>query len=67
MQNKDKQTQLFQRNQSILSIPAMPKTLDTMTDAELNKKLQLSYAQSLAGTGRPFDQVFDELERSVHY
>ena len=33
-----------------------------MTDAELNAKLQHSYAQSLAGEGRPFEEVFDELE-----
>ena len=45
-----------------LTIPAEPKTLDVLTDAELNAKLQHSYAQSLAGEGRPFEEVFDELE-----
>ena len=48
-----------------LTIPAEPKTLDTMSDAELNEKLRHSYEQSLAGEGRPFEQVFDELERGL--
>ena len=48
-----------------LTIPREPRTLDTMTDAELNAKLQHSYEQSLAGEGRPFNEVFDELERSL--
>ena len=34
-------------------------------DAELNAKLQHSYEQSLAGEGRPFEEVFDDLERSL--
>lgn len=48
-----------------LTIPAEPKTLDSMTEEELNAKLQHSYEQSLAGEGLPFDVVFDELERSL--
>ena len=36
-----------------------------MTAAELDAKLQHSYEQSIAGAGRPFDQVFDELEREI--
>ena len=48
-----------------LMIPAAPKTIDTMTPAELDRKLQHSYEQSLAGEGRPFHEVFDELERSL--
>ena len=48
-----------------LTIPKEPKTLDTMSVTELNAKLQNSYEQSLAGEGRPFHQVFDELERGV--
>lgn len=44
----------------------IPITLDSMTAAELNTKLRHSYAQSLAAEGRPYDEVFDELERSVH-
>ena len=48
-----------------LTVPAMPKTLDTMTAEELNAKLQHSYEQSLTGQGRPFDEVFDELEQRL--
>jgi len=36
-----------------------------MTAAELDAKLQHSYEQSLAGAGRPFEQVFDEMERGL--
>lgn len=48
-----------------LTIPLEPKTMDTMPDGELNAKLQHSYAQSLAGEGRPINDVFDELERGL--
>ena len=48
-----------------LTIPLEPKTPDTMSIAELDAKLQHSYEQSLAGAGRPFEQVFDELERRL--
>ena len=48
-----------------LTPPSIPKTMDTMTPAELDRKLQRSYEQSLAGEGRPFHEVFDELERSL--
>ena len=41
------------------------KELHNMTDVELNKKLQKSYEQSLAGEGVPYNEVFDELERSL--
>ena len=34
-----------------------------MTDAELTAKLAQSYEQSLKGEGRPYAEVFDELER----
>ena len=48
-----------------LTIPKEPKTLDRMSEAELNAKLQHSYEQSLTGGGRPSEQVFDELERGL--
>ena len=48
-----------------LTIPAEPKTLDRMTQAELDARLEHSYAQSLAGEGRPCEDVFDELERGL--
>ena len=48
-----------------LTVPAVPRTLDVMSDKELNAKLQHSYEQSLAGEGRPYNEVFDEIERSL--
>jgi hypothetical protein len=49
------------RRQTVsMTIPAEPETLDEMTDA----KLRHSYEQSLAGEGRPFEEVFDEPERA---
>lgn len=48
-----------------LTIPNEPKTLDTMTDDELDVKLRHSYEQSLAGKGRPLNEVFDEIERNL--
>lgn len=42
-----------------------PKTLDTLTAAELNAKLEHSCNQSLADEGRPLDDVFDELRRGL--
>lgn len=46
-----------------LTIPNEPKTLDTMTENELDIKLQHSYEQSLSGEVIPFDEVFDEIEK----
>jgi addiction module RelB/DinJ family antitoxin len=48
-----------------MTLPAEPRTLDAMTDAELNAKLEHSYGQSLAGEGRPFEEVFDKLEKGL--
>lgn len=48
-----------------LKIPSELKTIDGMSDAELDAKLQHSYAQSLAGEGRPMNAVFDDLERGL--
>ena len=48
-----------------LVVPDEPKTLDSMTKAELDAKLQHSYNQSLNGEGRPLEAVFDELERDL--
>ena len=48
-----------------LTIPSEPQTSDAMSDAELDAKLQRSYAQSLAGEGRSMDAVFDDLERGL--
>lgn len=48
-----------------LTIPKEPRTADVMSENELNEKLQHSYEQSLAKEGRPFEEVFDEIERSL--
>ena len=48
-----------------LYIPSEPKTLDVMSDIELNAKLQHSYNQALSEEGLPFNKVFDQLERSL--
>ena len=46
-----------------LMLPSEPKTLDSMTNEQINIKLQHSYEQSLLGEGRPANEVFDEVER----
>ena len=48
-----------------LTIPTEPRTVDAMSDDELDAKLQHSYAQAIAGEGRPMSEVFDDLERSL--
>lgn len=48
-----------------LTLPHEPQTIDAMTNNALNAKLQHSYEQALAGEGRPYTEVFDELERSL--
>ena len=48
-----------------LTIPTEPVTIDNMSDAELDTKLQHSYRQSIAKQGRAMDDVFDDLERSL--
>ena len=48
-----------------LTVPPVPKTLDVMTRSELDQKFKHSYEQSLAGEGRPFADVFDDLERGL--
>ncbi|MCI6935760.1 MAG: type II toxin-antitoxin system RelB/DinJ family antitoxin [Clostridiales bacterium] len=39
-----------------LTVPSEPRTLDAMSDAEFDAKLQHSYAQSAAGEGRPLGE-----------
>lgn len=48
-----------------MTLPTEPRTLDAMTREAFDAKLQHSYEQSLAGEGRPFEEVFDELERGL--
>ena len=47
------------------ALPLEPETLDTLSLSDLDMKLQRSYDQSLAGEGRSYREVFDELERSI--
>ena len=46
------------------TVPADPKTIDTISKTEFNAMLQHSYKQALAGEGRPIEDVFTDLERS---
>ena len=48
-----------------LTIPSELRTLDDMSVDEIDAKLQHSYDQALAGEGRPFGTVFNELERTL--
>ncbi|MEQ3354363.1 type II toxin-antitoxin system RelB/DinJ family antitoxin [Aedoeadaptatus acetigenes] len=48
-----------------LTVPTEPKTMDTMSGAELDETLEHSYTQSVCGEGRPLGDVFDELEKSL--
>ncbi len=48
-----------------LTIPSEPRTIDAMSDAELDAKLQHSYTQSLVGECRSMNEVFDDLERGL--
>ena len=48
-----------------LTLPGEPETLDTLSQVALDAKLQHSYEQSLAEEGRPYHEVFDELERAL--
>ena len=48
-----------------LTVPSKPKTMDTMSSAELDETLERSYGQSVCGKGRPLGDVFDELEKSL--
>ena len=45
-----------------LSIP--DSSQNAVSEDLLNTKLEHSYAQAMAGEGRPFDEIFDQLERS---
>lgn len=48
-----------------LTVPEAPKTVDSMTEDELTAKLQHSYEQALAGKGKPFKEVFDDIESDL--
>lgn len=48
-----------------LKVHSEPRSIDALSDAELDTKLQHSYAQSLVGKGRPMNEIFDNLERDL--
>ena len=48
-----------------LTVPSEPGTMDVMSNTEFDAKLEHSYAQSVAGEGRPLDDVFDDLESKL--
>ena len=48
-----------------LTVPAEPSTMDALTKAELDRKLQHSYEQSLNSQGVPVNQLFNELEKDL--
>ena len=45
-----------------LTLPRAPRTVESMAPEEVDAMLSSSYAQSLAGVGRPFEEAFDELK-----
>ena len=48
-----------------LTLPRELRIADSMSAAETDVMLSHSYEQSLAGEGKPIDEVFDELERRL--
>ncbi len=48
-----------------LTLPGKPQTLEGMEQKELEAKLEHSYEQALAHKGRPYGEVFDEIERGL--
>lgn len=48
-----------------LTLPRSPRALEGMEPEEVDAMLSSSYGQSLTGKGRPFEEVFDELEAEL--
>ena len=48
-----------------LTLPRKTRALDGMSTEEVDTMLSSSYAQSLAGEGRPFGEAFNELEAGL--
>ena len=46
-----------------LTLPTPPKSLEDISKAELDAKLQHSYDQARARQGRPVNEVFEAIER----
>jgi len=45
-----------------ITLPPSPRSLDVLTQSELDTKLQHSYEQTLSRQGKPMDEIFDEIE-----
>ncbi len=48
------------------TIPNEPNTLDDLTKSDLDAKIHHSYKQSLESKGRPFEEVFGDLESRLN-
>ena len=46
-----------------ITLPTKPRSLDELTQSELDTKLQHSYEQALTCQGKPMDEVFDKIKR----
>lgn len=46
-----------------ITLPTKPRSLDELTQSELDAKLQHSYEQALTRQGKPMDEVFDKIKR----
>lgn len=46
-----------------ITLPTKPRSLDELTQSELDAKLQHSYEQALTRQGKTMDEVFDKIER----
>ena len=49
----------------VLPVILLLKTDWSMSETEMDAKLSHSYAQSIAGEGRPMDEVFNDLKRDL--
>ena len=48
-----------------VAMPQRPKAADEMSPEELNAQLMQGYKEALAGEGRPFEEVFEELKKGL--
>ena len=46
-----------------VAMPQRPKAADEMSPEELKEKIMKSYKNALDGNARPFEEVFEELEK----
>ena len=46
-----------------ITLPVQPKSLEEMSKAELDAKLDHSYEQAISRQGKPMNEVFEAIER----